>query len=102
MSFFKKLLTGNKEKLAQMIQDGAVIVDVRSPGEFQSGHVQGSKNIPLPEIDKKLVEISKWNKPVILCCASGMRSGQATSKLKKFGVEAENGGGWAKVNQLMA
>lgn len=97
--FIKKLFGPGvdlKEKLAQ----GAVIVDVRSPGEFSGGHVKGSKNIPLDKISGKMNTIKKWNKPVITCCASGMRSGNAASILKNNGVEAYNGGGWTKVNRL--
>jgi rhodanese-related sulfurtransferase len=67
---------------------------VRTPGEFQGGHIKGSKNIPLNTISSKINEIKKLNKPVIACCASGMRSSQATSILKSNGIDAMNGGGW--------
>ena len=86
---------GNKsESIQEFIEKGAVIIDVRSPGEFAGGHIKGSKNIPLNEIGAKINEIKKQNKPVIACCASGMRSSQATSILKQNGIDAINGGGW--------
>ncbi len=86
---------GNKsENIAEFVKNGAVIIDVRTSGEFQSGHIKGSKNIPLNTIGNKINEIKKLNKPVIACCASGMRSSQATSILKQNGIEAMNGGGW--------
>ena len=86
---------GNKsESIQEFIEKGAVIIDVRSPGEFASGHIKGSKNIPLNEIGAKINEIKNQNKPVIACCASGMRSSQATSILKQNGIDAINGGGW--------
>ena len=95
-------LFGMKNTAAQdMINNGAVIIDVRTSGEFQGGHVAGSKNIPLNMISSKVNEIKKMNKPVVLCCASGMRSSQATSILKSAGVECTNGGGWMQVNAMV-
>ncbi len=76
------------------------IVDVRTPGEFSGGHVAGSINIPLSEIDKRVDEIKAMPQPIILCCASGNRSGQATNFLRSFGIECENGGSWVEVNFL--
>ena len=86
--------------LSKKMSDGAIIVDVRSPGEYAGGHVKGSKNIPLDKISEKIETIKKWNKPVITCCASGMRSGSAASILKKNGVEAYNAGPWQKADKL--
>ncbi len=92
-------LFGNKgEKIEEYKAKGAMVIDVRSPGEFQSGHVKGARNIPLPEIRGRVSEIAHYKKPIILCCASGGRSGQATSILKKEGIDCINGGGWMKVN----
>lgn len=76
---------------------GAVVIDVRSPQEYKAGHVKGSKNIPLPNLSAKAPQIKKLNKPVIFCCASGMRSGQATSQMKRQGLDCMNGGSWQSV-----
>jgi phage shock protein E len=93
---------GNKsESIQEFIEKGAVIIDVRSPGEFAGGHIKGSKNIPLNEIGAKIDEIKKQNKPVIACCASGMRSSQATSILKQNGIDAINGGGWQSLQSKL-
>ena len=100
LAFIKKLF-GPKVDLSQKMREGAVILDVRSPGEYAGGHAKGSKNIPLGNIGAKVDTIKKWNKPVITCCASGMRSGSAASILKKNGVDAYNGGSWQKVNRLV-
>ena len=89
------------EEIKKMIQDGAVIIDVRSPMEFQGGHVAGSKNIPLPEIQFRMDEIEMIDKPIVLCCASGARSGQAERFLKSKGISCKNGGGWLQVNGLL-
>jgi len=74
------------------------IVDVRTPGEFMGGNVAGSINIPLQEIQQRLDEIKSLQQPIILCCASGNRSGQATTFLKGCDIECENGGSWMDVN----
>jgi len=74
------------------------IVDVRTPEEFMGGHVAGSINIPLNEIQMRLEEIKELSQPIILCCASGNRSGQATGFLKSCGLDCENGGSWLDVN----
>ena len=95
-------LFGNKEKkqdqIIDMIERGGIMIDVRTPQEFKSGHVKGSKNIPGNRIDQEIKAIKKLNKPVILCCASGARSGMATNKLKSAGIEAVNGGSWRSLN----
>ena len=76
------------------------IIDVRSPGEFMGGHVAGSINIPLQELPVRLDEIKEMEQPIVLCCASGMRSGNATAFLRQNGVNCENGGSWLDVNNI--
>lgn len=101
MGIFGSLFGGGSNQIEEYLEKGAVIIDVRSPSEFMGGHVKGSKNYPLPEFGKNIEKIKKMNKPVICCCASGMRSGQATSALKQAGVDCINGGGWTSVNGAM-
>ena len=84
------------------MERGAIILDVRTPNEFKSGHVKGSQNIPLNKLKGQLTQLQKKGKPVITCCASGMRSGSAASQLKSAGVEAMNGGGWHSVNSVVS
>ena len=87
----------NKEEL---IKSGeATIIDVRTPAEFMGGHVAGSINIPLNEIASRLDEI-KNRKNILLCCASGGRSGMATEFLKQNGIACENAGSWMDVHCL--
>lgn len=102
MGFFSKLFGGGSDNLQAFKDRGAVVIDVRTPAEFKGGHVKGAKNYPLQTIQGKAGEIAKLNKPIILCCASGMRSGQATSILKSAGIECVNGGSWTKVDRLYA
>jgi len=92
---------GKSENIKDFIEKGAVIIDVRTPGEFQGGHIKGSKNIPLNTLGNQIESIKKLNKPVIACCASGMRSAQATSILKSNGIEALNGGGWSSLQNKL-
>jgi rhodanese-related sulfurtransferase len=79
---------------AGLVKQGAIIVDVRTAGEFAAGHISGSINIPLQNLQANLSKIRK-DKPVITCCASGARSTSAKSILKASGYsEVYNGGGW--------
>lgn len=67
----------------------ALVVDVRDSGEFAAGHLPDARNIPLANLAERVAEIEKYkDKPVILCCATGMRSGKACSELGKLGFTA--------------
>jgi rhodanese-related sulfurtransferase len=101
MGFFGMFGTDTSGAVKELLDKGAVIVDVRTPGEFQGGHVSGSKNYPLQDLPNKVDELKKMGKPLVLCCASGNRSGQAAGFLKSRGIECENGGGWMQVNNLV-
>ena len=103
MGFMDMLFGGGTDsaRVQELLSDGAVIIDVRSPGEFQGGHVAGSKNIPLQEVGSKVNKLKKLNKPIVLCCASGNRSGQATNFLRSKGIDCENGGSWTRVNGMI-
>ncbi|MBI3133235.1 MAG: rhodanese-like domain-containing protein [Bacteroidetes bacterium] len=98
MGFFSNFLGGgSKKNVREMIANGAVVIDVRSPQEFKNGNFRGSKNIPLDRIESEVKKIKALNKPVVVCCASGMRSSQAKSILQRHGIEVENGGGWSSL-----
>lgn len=93
MGLFSSIF-GKSADFAQLVKDGAIILDVRTPGEYASGHIKGSKNFPLQSLQQHLSEILK-DKVIITCCASGMRSGSAKSLLLSSGYkEVHNGGGW--------
>lgn len=95
IDFFKKLLgMGPGVDFAQLVKDGAQIVDVRTSGEYSSGHMKGSLNIPLQSLNSGMKKLKK-DKPVITVCASGMRSASAKSILKSNGFSnVHNGGSW--------
>ena len=89
---------GKKVNFKELINQGAVIVDVRTKPEFKQGHIKKSINIPLDTIQIESKKLNK-NKPVITCCASGIRSWFAKNKLKANGFnEVYNGGGWMRLN----
>lgn len=94
----KKLLgLGPKVDFSQLVKDGAIILDVRSKGEFAGGHIKGSINISVDTLRNNLSKLNK-NKPIITCCASGMRSASAKSILKSNDfTEVHNGGGWSSL-----
>lgn len=102
MSFFGLFGGGtDKASIEAYLNEGAVVVDVRSDNEFRMGHVKGSKNIVLHTIPVKVDEIKAFKKKVIAVCQSGSRSGQATSFLAKQGIDVINGGPWSNVDRLM-
>jgi rhodanese-related sulfurtransferase len=82
--------------LPELREKGAICVDVRTADEFANGNAPGTINIPLNELGSRLAEIPKLS-PVVLCCASGTRSGVAKLLLKKNGYrEVHNIGTWSK------
>jgi len=85
-----KLLMGkpSQEELSTMQQavtDGGLLLDVRSPGEFNSGHLEGARNIPVGELQSRLKELGSTDQRIIVYCASGMRSRTAFKLLRDNG-----------------
>ena len=97
MGLFSFLFGNKTKKIKDFIARDAIIIDVRTKAEYDSGAIPGSQNIPLQQLSGRISEIRKTNKPVITCCASGIRSGSAAGILKSQGIEAMNGGGWASL-----
>jgi phage shock protein E len=87
--------------IKEMLDKGALIIDVRTPEEYASGHIKESVNIPLNRIPDKVNELKRKNKPIITCCRSGARSGMAADQLKSSGIEVANGGPWDSLQRLM-
>ncbi len=81
---------------ADLKKRGAQIVDVRSPEEFSRGHIPGALNLPLQTLERHLARLNK-DRPVITCCASGVRSSAARSLLARHGFEVSNGGSWTSL-----
>lgn len=84
-------------------QESATIVDVRTPAEYMGGNVANSINIPLNEVPDRVEEFKNLSRPIVVCCLSGGRSGQAEAYLKAQGIdEIYNGGGWMEVNGALS
>ena len=100
LTAFKNLMgLGPQIDLGQLIANNAIIVDVRSKEEYKDGHIKGSLNIPLQNLNTQLSKLKK-NKTIITCCASGARSSVAKDFLKSHGYsEVHNGGSWMKLRQ---
>lgn len=93
IDFIKKLFSKNKVDYKALVENGAQIIDVRTPAEYSSGSIRNSKNIPLQQLVSEMKKLD-LKKPIITCCASGMRSASAKAILKQNGFEVYNGGGW--------
>ena len=99
---FIELIFGKKVNLQEVISNGAVILDVRTKAEYQSGHLRNSINIPVDNLQQNLKKLNK-DKPIITCCASGARSASARSILKSNGFEkVYNGGSWNSLKKYMS
>jgi phage shock protein E len=99
--FLKSMMGGGNNAAKVALDNGAVIIDVRTPAEFSGGHVKGAINIPLSVVGQEVNKIKKYNKPVVTCCRSGARSGSAASILQGQGIEVINGGSWQSVQALL-
>jgi phage shock protein E len=96
---FLKRTFGEKVNIEELVKKGATIIDVRTKGEFQQGHLKNSVNIPLDKLSSNLRKLDK-NKPIITCCASGMRSASARSILLSGGfTQVYNGGAWTRLRK---
>lgn len=93
---------GPKVDYAGLVKQGAIILDVRSKGEYASGHIKGSVNISVDTLSNNLSKLTDKNKPIITCCASGMRSASAKSILRSNGYSnVHNGGGWSSLQNKL-
>lgn len=98
----KRILGIKTIDYAQLVKEGAIILDVRTSGEFSTGHIKGSVNIPVNALSKNLAKLKAKNKPIITCCASGMRSASAKGILQSNGFSnVYNGGSWHSLNHKL-
>jgi len=102
MNIFKQLFGGSSSPdLQTIIKEGAFLVDVRTKGEFASGHIKGSVNIPVDEIANQLPKFENKSN-IVVFCQSGGRSWHAKSILNKNGFKnVVNGGAWTSVKRFV-
>lgn len=89
----------NSQEIKDYLNNGAIVLDVRTQMEWDEGHIEGSEHIVLNTIPENLDKIKSFNKPIITVCKSGGRSGAAQEFLSKSGLDVINGGPWQNVSQ---
>jgi len=100
-NFLRKFFSRKEPDYKTLVNNGAIILDVRSPAEFQVKHIEGSRNISVERVSGKAAELKLLGKPVITVCKSGVRSGMAKSVLASEGIEAYNGGRWYQLEKKL-
>ncbi len=94
-------IKSKSELVKEALAEGAVIIDVRTPQEFNEGHISKSINVPLQQIEVRVSTLKKKNKIIITCCKSGGRASKAKSILEKNGIKCVNGGSWGGLNYML-
>jgi len=102
MGLFSFFFRNNTQKIKELLDKNAVILDVRTKQEWNEGHIANAMHVPLSDLKNRIDDIKKLNRPVIAHCKSGARSARATKLLKFYEIEAVNGGGLADLKLLMA
>lgn len=98
----RKMFSGTQTDYTRLISEGAVILDVRSHGEYVSGHIEGSINISVTKLAENLNKLKSKNQTIITCCASGMRSASAKGILESNGYKnVINGGSWQSLERKL-
>jgi len=89
------------ENIQKYLNNGAIILDVRTKLEWDEGHIPESKHIVLNSIPEHIERIKGFQKPIIAVCKSGGRSQSATDFLSQHGIDIINGGPWGNVLKLI-
>jgi phage shock protein E len=91
----------DRAAIKEKIQQGAVVIDVRTPSEFSAGHYPGALNIPLQDLESRLGELGDKKRAIVVYCASGMRSAQAAKRLSAASfTDVINAGGLSSLEQV--
>ena len=101
MGIFDFIFGIKKRQIKELLDQGAVILDVRTKREWENGHLTNAKHIPLDDLQNHVAELRKMNKPFITCCASGARSAKAAEFLNLNNMIATNGGGWLSLKNKL-
>ena len=101
MGLLEFIFGAKKRQVEDYLKNGALILDVRTQREWDAGHIENSIHIPLGELNNRVEEVKQLNKPIIACCASGVRSAKAAKFLNLHNIEATNGGGWINLKKKL-
>lgn len=101
MGLFDFLFGTKKRQVQELLDQDAIILDVRTKDEWDKGHIENAKHIPLNDLQNHVDELKKLNKPIITCCASGARSAKAAQFLNLNNIVSTNGGGWLSLKSKL-
>jgi len=101
MGLLDLIFGNNDKKIIDFKSRDAILLDVRTPREYNEAAIKDSLNIPLQELHNRVQEIKQLNKPVIVYCQSGVRSAKAAKYLNLNNIETVNGGGWKRVKSVL-
>lgn len=101
MGLLDFIFGNNEKKIKDFQAKGAIILDVRTKREYDSGAIKDCKHIPLQELHNRILEVKQFSKPVIVYCTSGVRSAKAAKYLNLNNVEAINGGGFKQLESIL-
>ncbi|WP_283637295.1 rhodanese-like domain-containing protein [Aquaticitalea lipolytica] len=101
MGFLDFIFGTKKRQVQDFLDNGAVVLDVRTQREWDKGHIENSKHIPLDDLHNHVDELKQMNKPFVVCCESGIRSAKAAKFLNLNNIEATNGGGWVSLSKKL-
>lgn len=102
MGFLSLLGFGERrKKVLNYLKRDALIIDLRFPEEFEAGHIKGSLHMNQEDIELHFEEIHRYNRPVILCCGSGLRSDEAGVMLREAGIDAINAGNYDRLKEMV-
>ncbi|GGG56486.1 rhodanese-like domain-containing protein [Bizionia arctica] len=101
MGFLDFIFGAKKRQVQEYLDRGAVILDVRSQREWDNGHIENAKHIPLDDLQNHVSELKQMNKSFIVCCESGVRSSEAAEYLSLHNIDATNGGGWINLKKKL-
>lgn len=102
MGIFDFIFGIKKRQINEFLEKDALILDVRTKREWDNGHIKKSKHIPLDDLQNRIKELQKLDRPVITCCASGTRSAKAAQYLNLNNVLAINGGSWLSLRDKIS
>lgn len=102
MGIFDFIFGIRKKRINEFLDKGAIILDVRTQREWNNGHIQNAKHIPLDDLQNHVKELQKIDKPMIVCCASGARSAKAAEYLNLNNIVATNGGSWLSLKNKLS
>lgn len=101
MGFLDFIFGAKKRQVQMYLDNGATILDVRTEREWNSGHIKNAVHIPLNDLKNRVEEVKVLKRPIVVCCESGVRSAKAAKYLNLENIDATNGGGWVRLQNIL-